>query len=352
MSNVFTNAVVIGSDRDPEKYHQQDACAMHNGIATRYKRGNLNYRMSRSDLMEFARCPHRWVCGYSRKDSGATDWGSLMDRLLLDEEGFGKVVLPPAEYPSITTTKKHGDVTEMKPWCGRKSKWGAAWIDEQEKNGFIVTNRAELDECESAIANIRGDESIAKLLAGASNQVEVRADYVDRETGVVVPVKCLIDVVPVGGGAFASSLADFKTARCGALRSWGRFVYGFGYHVQAAMYLDLWNSGNVAKVEGEREDWKIFGCESERPYEPFKRTLSQEFIQLGRVSYQNALRRYAKCLATNSWPGYDVNAPAPYQGFSLTEPEPWMLTPENVFEELPELPDEPTDGHDDQGVIP
>lgn len=299
--------------------------------------------------MEFARCPHRWVCGYSRKDSGATDWGSLMDRLLLDEEGFGKVVLPPAEYPSITTTKKHGDVIEMKPWCGRKSKWGAAWIDEQEKNGFIVTNRAELDECESAIANIRGDESIAKLLAGASHQVEVRADYVDRETGVVVPVKCLIDVVPSSDGAFSGCLSDFKTARNGALGSWARFVHGFGYHIQAGMYLDLWEAANP---DDKREEWRIFGCESERPYEPFKRFLSLEFICLGRIAYQNALRRYAKCLASNSWPGYDANAPAPYQGFSLTEPEPWMMTPENVFEELPELPEEPTEDQNDQGITP
>lgn len=348
MSNPFTNAVVVGSDRDPEKYHQQD---MKPGPVKRlFERGEAGYRMSRSDLMEFARCPHRWVCGYSRKDSGATDWGSLMDQLLLGGTDW-KIAVKPTEYPS-EPTKKGGD-TVMKPWSGN-STWCKEWKAEQERNGNTVVSRDELDDCEAAIANIRGDESIAKLLAGASNQVEVRADYVDRETGVVVPVKCLIDVVPDEGGAFSTSLADFKTARCGALRSWGRFVYGFGYHVQAAMYLDLWNADNYCAVSatGDREDWKIFGCESERPYEPFKRTLSQEFIQLGRVSYQNALRRYAKCLASNQWPGYDANAPAPYQGFSLTEPEPWMLTPENVFSELPELPDDSTDNQNDQGITP
>lgn len=344
MSNPFTNAVVVGSDRDPEKYHQQD---MKPGPVKRpFERGEAGYRMSRSDLMEFARCPHRWVCGYSRKDSGATDWGSLMDRLLLDEEGFGKVAVRPAEYPA-EPSKKGGD-TVMKPWSGN-STWCKEWKAEQERNGNTVVSRDELDDCEAAIANIRGDESIAKLLAGASNQVEVRADYVDRETGVVVPVKCLIDVVPSSDGPFRESLADFKTARNAALRTWARFVFGFGYDKQSGFYIDLWNAANP---EDLRCDWKIFGCESERPYEPFKRTLSQEFIQLGRVSYQNALRRYAKCLASNQWPGYDVNAPAPYQGFSLTEPEPWMLTPENVFEEMPELPDKPTDNQNDQGIIP
>lgn len=346
MSNPFTNAVVIGADRDPEKYHQQDF--KPGPVKRPFERGEAGYRMSRSDLMEFARCPHRWVCGYSRKDSGATDWGSLIDQLLLGGTDW-KVAVKPTEYPS-EPTKKGGD-TVMKPWSGN-STWCKEWKAEQERNGNTVLSREELDEAEAAIKNIRGDDSIFSLLYQASNQVEVRADYVDRETGVVVPVKCLIDVVPSEDGAFPTSLADFKTARCGALRSWGRFVYGFGYHVQAAMYLDLWNAAEPAAFQGDREDWKIFGCESEKPFEPFKRTLSQEFIQLGRVSYQNALRRYAKCLASNQWPGYDANAPAPYQGFSLTEPEPWMLTPENVFEEMPELPDEPAEDKNDQGITP
>lgn len=347
MSNVFSNAVVIGADRDPEKYHQQEGIKNSTGNGFAYpKRGSKEYRMSRSDLMEFARCPHRWVCGYSRKDSGATDWGSLMDRLLLDPLGIDKIAVKPAQYPA--TPKKKGDPIEMKNWSGN-STWCSEWKAEKEREGFTVVSRAELDDCEAAIRNIREDESIAKLLSGASHQVEVRADYVDRETGVVVPVKCLIDVVPSRDGAFSGCLSDFKTARNGALGSWARFVHGFGYHIQAGMYLDLWEAANP---EDRREEWRIFGCESERPYEPFKRFLSLEFIGLGRIAYQNALRRYARCLASNAWPGYDSNAPAPYQGFSLTEPEPWMMTPENVFEELPELPDEPTDNQNDQGITP
>ncbi len=48
-------------------------------------------------------------------------------------------------------------------------------------------------------------------------------------------------------------------------------------------------------------------------------------LLLGRMKYQNALARYAKCIATGQWPDYDTDAHDHWQGWPFTHPEPWML---------------------------
>ena len=71
MSNFFTNGKIAGTNYNPEKYHSENAA-----------RGTPEYVISRSALVEFQKCPHRWKGGFEMEETNATDWGSLLDTLL------------------------------------------------------------------------------------------------------------------------------------------------------------------------------------------------------------------------------------------------------------------------------
>jgi hypothetical protein len=80
-----------------------------------YPRGHVEFAMSRGELMECNRCPHRWLMGYKSDESKAQEWGSLIDCLVLTPERFdSEFAITPEEYPG--TPKRKSDPIEMKPW--------------------------------------------------------------------------------------------------------------------------------------------------------------------------------------------------------------------------------------------
>jgi exodeoxyribonuclease VIII len=139
------------------------------------------------------------------------------------------------------------------------------------------------------------------------------SEYRDAETGIVVPVKILVDLAPRPETfMWGCCLGDLKTCQ-NAGKSWARKVFELSYHVQAAFYLDVWEAATGEK----RTEFFHVVQESFPPWEPARKILSAEFIELGRWRYQEALNRYAKCLSAGEWPGY---------GQDIVQPEPWMLT--------------------------
>ena len=85
------------------------------------------------------------------------------------------------------------------------------------------------------------------------------------------------------------------------------------HHAKPALYLDLWN-----KESGEKLEWFYhFVSEQDAPHEPCFMPLSQEFITIGRIKYQRALRLWAECQEKQEFPGYPMNV--------VTQPEKWML---------------------------
>ena len=127
----------------------------------------------------------------------------------------------------------------------------------------------------------------------------VVGEYADKETGLTVPLKGMIDLEPRVNSTFHDSLADLKTCNSASPFPWARAVFEHGYHIQAAMYLDLYNSATGQ----DRTTFLHVLQESYAPWEVGKRLLSQEFLELGRLTYLTALQRYCQCLAANSRPG-------------------------------------------------
>jgi hypothetical protein len=294
--NPFTSARVVGVDTDPALYFGQKA-----------KRGDKDYAVSRSDLVEFAKCPRRWRLGYEPKASDAMLFGSVVDCLLLTPQRFEQVyAIKPATYTD--------DKGKEKPWNGNATackEWAAAHADK------VLVGSEVYDAAQRAVERLRGDASIAALLATAKRQVMVAGEYADPATGLTVPVRGMIDLVP----ECRLWLADLKTVNDASAQRWPRLVYERGYHVQAAMYLDLWN---LATGEA-REMFAHVLVENWQPFEPAKRCIGADWIAMGRGIYATALQDYCHALATDTWRGYEHDTEQEVEGFGICEPEPWML---------------------------
>ena len=315
---MITNAKIVAADYDPQAYHKQDA-----------QRGTPEFVMSRSQLCEFSRCPSRWKDGYERKDSDATNYGSLIDCLVLSSDKYGmKFAVKPALYMDKETA-------EMK-WSPT-SKVCREWAAEQKSAGVEPIDQGDEDEAQKAVAKLYADTQIAAYLKSSAKQVYCTAEWHDQ-SGVVIPLKVLIDLAPdKSNGAYGRTLGDFKTTRDAGLRSWAKSVNQYDYHVQAALFLDVYN----AATGEERNDFRHVVQENIAPYQPAKRYLSREFIIGGRNAYRVALNYYSDCLASNTWPDYDHSSNMHVNGWACCEPDVWMM--KNWPGALPETKSEISD---------
>ena len=305
LANPITEAKVVGDGIAGETYMAQ----VHGA-----KRGELNYQMNGSDLAQFSNCPKRWIDGYKDDESSATEWGSVLDCLLMDgtDKVFERFCMLPEKYPS-----KDGD----KDWTFAAT-YCKDWRKEHNPDGAKTEVKAKIwAEVQDAAHVILDQPDLKELFAASRKQVMITGIFEDKETGIRVPVKSLLDLVPPLEMGY---LVDFKTTRNAHPRAWKKDVGSYGYHRQAARHLDLWN----AATGEQRNDFRHIIQESYDPFQTAKRFLSSEFIAIGRRDYIGALKRYAQCLKTNEWPDYDVADGANdmvIDGWLIVSPEAWMI---------------------------
>lgn len=272
-------------------------------------RGHKDYIMGGGDIAEFDHCPHRWIAGYKDEATKSTDWGTIVDCLLMDGNQ-DRFAICPETYQN--------EKGEEKPWNFNAGVC-KAWRDDAEAKGKQVVKPDLFQSAFVAAEIVLKDPQLMDLFKSSRKQVMIVGFYEDKATKIRVPVRCLIDLVPPKG-----FIADFKTCNSAHPRAWAKHVFQFGYHIQAARHLDLWNTATGE----QRVDFRHYIQESFAPWEMGKRILSEEFILLGRDRYSRALARYAQCLATNEWPGYDVSSSSAdlvIDGHLVVQPEPWMV---------------------------
>ena len=294
MPNPLVNARIISESTLPSDYMSQAA-----------KRGEIGFEMSRSELCDFAPCPARWRAGYREGASTSSqEWGSLLDCVVLTPEQFeSRYAIVPSEYQN--------EKGEIKPWnfnANACKNWRAA------NDGKDEVKSDALKDAHDAKAVLLGDPDIRDLLTDSARQVFVRADYEDRDTGLVIPVKCLIDIVPSPTGNNASSLADLKTASFAGHEHWKRECVKYGYDLQAAMCIDMFSLASGRHIT----DFLHVVQESFPPWQVAHPYFSGDWLNLARSKYIAILARYAQCLKTNVWPGYDT-------GWTSMNLEEWMM---------------------------
>lgn len=343
---MITTARIVAVGANPESYHAQVV-----------ERGDPKWIMGSGSLREFDRCPDRWLRGYENPDTKAKEWGSLLDCLLLTPEQFESRY---AERPATYTHYKMvcpecGSVSDAKS-CRKchvdrlrtrfDDDWNALakeckeWKEQQE--GKVIVTAEQCEEAHKAKGRLLADPILAGFIGACDTQVWIASEWHDPDTGLVIPCRALPDFVARADSEFPKVCGDLKTTRNASPMAWQRWCYQAGYHVQAAFHLDQLQA---AKPEEVRDSWVFVVQENFPPYQIGRRMLSQDFLQLGRLTYQRALRNYCLSLKNNIWPDYDAHDEALQGGWTLVEPLPWMVNedefaPHQMFEyNEPEQPE-------------
>jgi PDDEXK-like uncharacterized protein DUF3799 len=132
-------------------------------------------------------------------------------------------------------------------------------------------------------------DTAMQLLSGG--HAEVSAYAVDEPTGIMR--RCRADYLTEG------IIADYKTAQSARPWAFARAAGEFDYHLSAAWYLDVltacgWDARAFAYVVQEKEPpYLVSVCEWDA-----------DSLDVGRRRARRALDLYARCVATDTWPGY------------------------------------------------
>jgi len=329
---MIQNAQLVGFNIPPSHYETETE-----------QRGSPALTVRAHILGEILRNAQRWVKGYESPESKSKKFGAVLDCALLTPAQWPKrYAVIPADAPK-KPTKAQVNAKKPSPESVAAIEW---WGD------FIASNPGEIipqdlnASVHSAMNRLREDKLIADLIECSHHSVMVTADWKDPVTGLVVPLKALIDIVPPDDHpVFGGSMWDLKSTMNASPRSFSRDAQKYNYGIQGAFYMDLWN----AATGEQRHDFGHIVIENFHPYE-FRTPpplLSQRFLGHGNALYQRALSIYCKALSTGEWPSYDRRG----GDWPITDCDDWYLSAETLYDPIEEEP-EPEPENDSELMMP
>ena len=157
-----------------------------------------------------------------------------------------------------------------------------------------VLRPAEYDTCIRMRDSVHAHGRAAGMLAG-DGACELSAVWNDPATGVRCKARFDRHSIDLPGGV----IVDVKTTRDASRRAFERSIFAFGYHRQAAMYLE---AARVLDVPARH--FVLIAIEKEPPYAVAVYRLTEGAIDAGAEQMRALLARYRVCRETGEWPGY------------------------------------------------
>lgn len=161
------------------------------------------------------------------------------------------------------------------------------WRDAQEAKGVIVLTQDEIAMCRRMTDRVKqfpimqtSAKGQAALFHGSGlERRKGLLDWTPDKSAVIVDLKCCED--------------------CSA-RGFANAVSTFGYDIQAAWYIDLWQ---MVTGELSKRQFGFVCVEWDEPHRSKFWVMPDEWVSFGRLRYQTYLAMYQKCMATGEWPG-------------------------------------------------
>ena len=218
----------------------------------------------------------------SPKESDALKLGTLAHHVILEpDKPIPNLVTPPDEYaPGKKWTYA---ATACKEWRASQERAGNTVLTADEYDSLFGMVRSIAEHSMAASTLECGRSELTCLVHDSTNNIDVR---------------CRLDFVPDG----RDFLVDFKTAQSASEHDFERHAFTLGYHIQAALYLDVWNA--LAGSDDRRTGFRFVAVEKAPPYAVNVFDASPEFISRGRADYKRALATFARCVAEDHWPAY------------------------------------------------
>jgi len=233
-------------------------------------------------------------------ESAAKRIGRITHSMVLERDTFNNhyVTMPEGRKKptsaQIKAAKPPEKTIELLQW----------WADFQAENdGKLIITQKELDVATSIRAAVHGVEITLNALTGGTS--ELTGFWRDWEHGCLMKMR--LDMLNLGW------LIDLKSCDSAKPDNFMRSIAKFGYHRQAAIYLD----GHEAIKSEPAEGFMIIACEKKPPYVSVPYVLSKASIERGRIEYRAELARYLECKKSGVWMGYaegtvDIDLPKWY----------------------------------------
>lgn len=194
--------------------------------------------------------------------------------------------------------------------------------DKAHADDKVPVLTSELDKARRMADKVLRDPDAGPLFK--RGHAEVSLYHVDPETGVRLRARpdwlTLIDD--------RLWCVDFKTTNTANLDEFERKAAGFGYHLQAAFYLDL-----LIALEIHAEPaFVLVACEKDAPHIVSVREPDAEAVAEGRRRNRQAIRLYARCHERDEWPSYAT-------GIVPMSLPPWAFTETTLDDLFTAVPD-------------
>jgi hypothetical protein len=250
----------------PRDYHTRLRCNRANVLAE-------DSFLSKSVLWELdSSSLYKWRFHQpERKITPAMQWGSLID--------------------CLTTTPELAETDlALSPFDSFRTKEAKEWKAEQEAAHKIIVDTDMLNDAKAAVKMLTETcKASADIFAKSKSQVIVAGRVLEAK------VKGLVDLAPEG----EDFLADLKTVSAFSLEGFAKQTANFGYHMQAGIYLNLWNA---MFPNDQRTRWKFIWQDSAAPYEACVTELAPKDIEAGWAYASTLIQRILDATAANKWP--------------------------------------------------
>lgn len=192
------------------------------------------------------------------------------------------------------------------------TKEGKAWRDEQQAAGKLIIGADAFQTLLGIVRSLSADRMARELIEASATELACYSSF-NTANGTVMR-RTLVDIVPD-----ANVLGDIKTCDDASPDEFRKKLGGeFGYAIQAAYYLDVWNSLNP---DDQRDGFVFLAVERRRPYLVAKYVVSQSTMEWGRRQWMERIETLAWCRSRSVWPGY------PAEWVELTAPH-WQTKEE------------------------
>lgn len=172
------------------------------------------------------------------------------------------------------------------------TKLAIAWCAEQREMGVVPLNPRDFAMVQGMAEALVAHERIAEILTAPGNAAEVSA---------FAPI-CGVDDVWFRArfDLLGGQMWDYKTTKCAAPAAFEKSIWTYGYHVQDFVYRSVHSA-----ITGVDVDPIIFiAQEKEPPYLVSTMRASEPLRRLAERETRDALALLARCLETDTWPGY------------------------------------------------
>lgn len=180
-----------------------------------------------------------------------------------------------------------------KAWSGN-SKACKQWTKDTKASGLLPLKRDEYNAVFGMAKAVATHKLAGPMLTAGKPEVSLVTFSETHQ----INVRARVDFV--GNGV--DYLTDLKTTTDASPRAFEKKAAESGFHIQAALYLMLWNA--LAGADDHRTGFRFIVVEQTPPHAVNVFTASEAFLAKGRDEAARMLALYAKCHHANDWPAY------------------------------------------------